>query len=265
MGIISRLKLDHPALGTAGGSALHAAIESLLTKVGDMTNSRYVISDNLNNAAYVDVDHNFQCAFTELKIILYSHNEGTGELLRIVAGGSPDLANFGIIATPSFETKKIRITNNTGSQQDIAVIVVQGDFAETLWELDDVDTADAPTNNQVLQYVAASSKWKPKTLTVDTWSVEQKTSSFTAVGFGKYQVDSAGGVIVATIPVGATAGTPILFFDSKGNFATNKLTLDITTNSQKINGSTTDVDCDVPGRYWLEYMNATYGWALYRN
>lgn len=266
MGIISRLKLDHPALGTAGGSSLHASIEALLTKIGDMTNSRYFISDNLNNGASVDLDHNYQCAFSELKIILYSHNEGTGELTRIVTGGTPDLANFTIAATTSFETKKVTVTNNTGSQQDIATIIVQGDFAETIAELDDFDTGTAPLNNQVMQWVTATGKWTPKTLTVDTWLVQTKTSSFVAAVFDKDLCDTSGGAIVATIPTGASPGNVIQFFDAKGAFTSvNKLTLDVTTNSQKINGSTTDMDCEVPGRYWLEYMNATYGWALYRS
>ena len=161
MGIISRLKLDHPALGTAGGAALHTAIEALFTKIGDMTNSRYFISDNLNNAASVDLEHNYKSAFSELKIVLYGHNEGTGELTRLVSGGSPNLDSFAIIATPSFETTKIRITNNTGSQQDIATIIVQGDFAESLGELDDVNLSTPATDKQALLFNTATSRFIP--------------------------------------------------------------------------------------------------------
>lgn len=123
---ISRLKLDFPDLGYDGGAGLHSEYTTFLTKIGDMTNSRFFTEDALANAASVDFDHNFKTAFDQLVANLYERNTGTGELTRIVSGGTPDLDDFVIAATPGFLTTNIRVTNNTGSAQDIALVVVHG-------------------------------------------------------------------------------------------------------------------------------------------
>jgi len=262
MGIISRLLLDHPALGTAGGSALHASIEAIFKKIGDMTNSRYFVADNLDTATYIDWVHNFQCAFSELKVILYSHNEGTGELTRIVSGGTPDLDDFSIIATPSYETTKIRVTNNTGSTQDIACVIVQADFAEVMKDLDDVDSSLAPINDQVLQYDGVAAKWKARTLSGEFFTALTKTADFVFAVWNRIYADTTANVIIGTLPSGAVAGQKLEILDIRNNFSTNKFTIDVTTNTQKVNGSSSNYDCDVPGKYILEYVDATIGWVL---
>jgi hypothetical protein len=260
MGIISRLLLDHPALGTAGGSALHGAIETMFTRIGDMIGSRFYISDNVNDGASVDWEHNFKCAISELKIILFSHDEGTGELTRIVSGGTPDLDDFTIIATPSFATTKIRVTNNTGGQVDIAGVIFQGDFAEVMKDLDDVDSGLAPLNDQVLQFETSSGKWKAKTFAGEAFSLSTKTSNFNFAVWNRIYADTTSGVIVGTLPTGALPGQKIELFDIRNKFGVNKVTVDATTNSQLINGASNDWDCDVPGKYIFEYVDATFGW-----
>ena len=58
MSVVSRLKVDHPALGTAGGSALHASVEAIYKKIGDNMADRFFYIQNLASAGAVDVDHN---------------------------------------------------------------------------------------------------------------------------------------------------------------------------------------------------------------
>lgn len=263
---LGRAKLVHPDLGYEGGAALETLVKAIYTRVSDFMNSRFFLADNLNNAASVDLDHNFKVAFSELKVVLYAHDEGTNELTRLVSGGSPNLDSFTIAATGGFATTKVTVTNNTGSQQDIAIMIIHADYAEKVSDLDDFDTTSAPTNLQVMQYLTATSKWTPRTLTVDSWNVTAKTANYSAAVFDKILADTSGGPFTIAIPSGASPGAVIQVHDSKGAFdSTNKVTLDVTTNTQKINGAATDKDLDAPGRYWLEYMNATYGWALYRN
>jgi hypothetical protein len=123
MAIVSRLQLDHPALNTAGGSGLHTSIENLYIRIGDNMNSRFFESENLANGANVDFEHNFKTAFSTLRFDLYLWDTGTDELTLV---SDSALANYPIVATPSFETTKIRVTNNSGSTQDLVLVVTQG-------------------------------------------------------------------------------------------------------------------------------------------
>lgn len=125
MTVISRSKIDHPILGTVGGAALHASINTLYSKLGDNANSRYFTVDALADSASQDFDHNFKDSFDELTVLLYLHNTGSGELTRINASSSPAIGDFDIVAKVGDETKQITVTNNSGGPQDLACIVIQ--------------------------------------------------------------------------------------------------------------------------------------------
>jgi len=158
MTIVSRLQLDHPALGTAGGGALHASIEALYKKIGDNVGSRYFLALNLNNAAFVDLDHNFRCALDDLRIDLYLYDEGTTELTQITADSSPADYQFTLVATPGFTTTQLRVTNNSGSQQDLVIIVNHDPI--NLAELENIDlVTDPPEDGQALVYQSSNKKW----------------------------------------------------------------------------------------------------------
>ena len=141
---VSRLVLTHPDIGYEGGAALHNFVRQGWIKIGDAINGRYFTEENLADAASVDFTHNFKVAFSELKPLLYSWDTGTDELTRIVSGGSPDLDDFTIEATPGNLTTQIRVTNNTGGDQDIALVVLHGKGAESIDELNDVDISTTP-------------------------------------------------------------------------------------------------------------------------
>lgn len=141
---VSRLKLLHPDLGHDGGTEQHTELRDGWTKIGDNMNSRFFTEDALANAASVDFDHNFKTAFAELRVNLFTRNIGDGELTRIEKGGSPDLDDFTIAATPGSLTTQVRITNNTGGPVDLAAVVVHGKGAEVISDLEDVDTVTTP-------------------------------------------------------------------------------------------------------------------------
>lgn len=150
--VISRLKLDHPDLGEAGGAALHLKVSTLLTKIGDMANARFFTQAALANASFVDFDHNFKCQFADLRFDLFTYDTGTGELTDV----NPP-TNYVIAATPGLLTTKIRVTNNTGSAKDIAIVVVQDPI--NFDELTDV-TITSPQNGQVPVWNSSTLQWE---------------------------------------------------------------------------------------------------------
>lgn len=160
MTVISREELDHPALGTAGGSALHALITAIYEKIGDDNPGRFFTQNALANSSSVDFEHNFKTAFDQLHWTLYLRNTGTGELTRIDAASTPAISSFAIVATPSFLTTKIRVTNSSGSSRDIALIV---EHAPLMFDdIHDVDlTTSAPQTGETVAFDSSDSKWKP--------------------------------------------------------------------------------------------------------
>ena len=162
---VSRLLVDHPDLGHDSGSGLHGKVRTAWTKWGDQLNSRFFIVDALANSASADFEHNFKDSFANIRVLLYNRNTGTGELTRIVKGGSPDLDNFTIIATPGNETTQIRVSNGTGGAEDIAVVFTQGFFAEKMDDLSDVDIITvAPTVGQTIAWNGTN--FVPKSLSL---------------------------------------------------------------------------------------------------
>lgn len=159
--VISRLQLVHPDLNHDGGAGLHTKIRNLYTKLGDMMNSRFFTADALANAASVDVEHNFKTAFSEMRVLLFLRDTGTGELTRINSTSSPSISQFTIAATPSFTTTRIRITNNSGAPRDIAAVVVHGKGAEALSDLNDVDLSTPAQSGQALVYNSGTGKFEP--------------------------------------------------------------------------------------------------------
>lgn len=158
MAVVSRLKLDHPALGTAGGASLHASIQALYEKIGDNLADRFFAIINLADSASVDLDHNFNTSLSNLRYDLYSLNEITGEITIIDETTTPSIADFGIIAKVGDTKKQITLTNNSGAERDLALVV----FADPIQlnELTDVDLV-GKEDGQALVYDDVSKTWKP--------------------------------------------------------------------------------------------------------
>ena len=102
MTVVGRSKLDHPALGTTGGSSLHSTIEGLWESVSDDLGSRYSEHASVANSGTVTIDHNFGKAIDLLKVHILT---GTHPNLTKVKDSAA--AGWTIAATSGFEKEKI--------------------------------------------------------------------------------------------------------------------------------------------------------------
>lgn len=190
MTVVSRLQLNHPALGTAGGSGLHTSIEALYTKIGDNLATRILTAVNLNDTATATVEHNLKCPFADLRLELYLYDETTTELTRITDFTSPALSSFTIAATSGFETTKIDITNNSGAQRDLALVV-------------DLDVIEYP----------------------EIAIVKKSVSSNVTLVAGKVHLVDTTAARTLTLPNPATTKAPIWIKDITGTASTNNITI----------------------------------------
>lgn len=151
MATVSKLKLAHPVLGEDGGTALHDSVEALYQKIGDNINTRFFTYENLANAGNADFDHNFITNFDNLRIDLYQWDAGTGEIVLIT-----DLTDWVIAEKVGNETTHVRVTNNTGSIQDIAIAIMLDPI-----KLDALKNVNVPTpeDGQALVYDAVNEEW----------------------------------------------------------------------------------------------------------
>jgi len=174
MTIVGRSQIDHPALGTAGGSALHASIETIYTNVGDDLSARYDTAASIANSAVTTFTHNFGVPFADLKVLLY-----TGTHPNLVRVSDPTASGWTIAATVGFEKTQIDVTApSSGGPHTFAVITVQSRGAEKLADLDDINTA-TPIDGQFLIYDTATSKWIANYLKYKTESATISSNTLT--------------------------------------------------------------------------------------
>jgi hypothetical protein len=177
MTIVGRSKLDHPALGTAGGSGLHASIETLYTNIGDDLAGRWDTAASVADSTVTTIDHNFGVQFADLKVLLY-----TGTHPNLTRVSDPVAAGWTIAATAGFLKTKIDVTTpNSGGPHTFAVFVTHGRGAEKLKDLDDIDFTASPTDGQYLIYDNAASKWKAANVyyTSETATISSNTITAT--------------------------------------------------------------------------------------
>jgi len=103
---------------------------------------------------------------------------------------------------------------------------------------------------------------------VATWEAAQsfeysiQTSSFSAVAYGAYFVNTNGGAVSATLPSSPTLGDTIRFYDLARTFDNNTFT--VQRNGQPIMGDNADLSVTSEGAaFELVYSNSTYGWRLF--
>jgi hypothetical protein len=174
MTIVGRSQIDNPALGTSGGSALHAAIETIYTNIGDHLGARYNTAASIANSAVTTFTHNFGIPFSDLKVLIY-----TGTHPNLVRVSDPAAAGWTIAATSGFVKTKIDVTAPaSGGPHTFAVITIQTRGAEKLADLDDINTA-TPIDGQFLIYDTATSEWIPNYLKYKTESATIASNTLT--------------------------------------------------------------------------------------
>ena len=121
MTVVGRSKLDHPALGTTGGSSLHSTIEGLWESVSDDLGSRYSEHASVANSDTVTIDHNFGKAIDLLQVHIL-----TGTHPNLTKVKDPAAAGWTIAATSGFEKEKIDVTAPaTGGPHTFAVSIFE--------------------------------------------------------------------------------------------------------------------------------------------
>jgi hypothetical protein len=100
------------------------------------------------------------------------------------------------------------------------------------------------------------------TNTVQPPAVENiENSTFTALMWLINEVDCSAGAITVDPPAAPAIKDRFAIVDSKANAATNNITIDFTTATQKLNGSVQDFIMNCDGCYIeFVYMGATTGW-----
>ena len=124
MTVVSRLQLNHPVLGTAGGTGLHASIEALFKKIGDNMDDRFFYLADVADTTIVECEHNFNTTIGNLRYDLYLWNESTQELILLKESTTPKLSQFAIAAKSGSEKTHITLTNNSGAERDLALVVL---------------------------------------------------------------------------------------------------------------------------------------------
>lgn len=104
---------------------------------------------------------------------------------------------------------------------------------------------------------ADSANWQAITAAPVAWSI--KTGAYTAVVNDAIMANTTSAAFAILLPASPAANDVIRIADYAGTFATNNLTL--TRNGNKINGSPTDMTCNLSNFSTnLTYIDATQGW-----
>ena len=87
-----------------------------------------------------------------------------------------------------------------------------------------------------------------------------KTSNYTAAANDGVQTDTSGGAFTVTLPATPATGAQVIIVDSAGSWATNNLT--VGRNGSTINGSATDLTCDISG-VSVQFVYSGTTWDVY--
>lgn len=205
MAIVSRLQLNHPTLGTAGGAGLHASIESLYTKIGDNMADRWFAIADFDQTEVVDLLHNFETDINNLRYDLY--NFTGGEWVRLTAATSPARSAFSVIEKVGSEATTLQITNNTGGNNlTFAVGITFDSISLADSDIKDVDiVTTSPEDGQSLVWDSVSSKFKPGASGDSSFKLQGVTDPNVTIKGGYLLLDD--GREIATYAGSGTAAT----------------------------------------------------------
>lgn len=128
MTIVGKNKLDHPALGTAGGSALHGQIENLWQTVSDNLPSRWFLSQSVAVNTTTTFDHNIQVPFADLRVFIYI--KGASSNTR-----ATDFTASGWVITANAANPQTKIdirTPTSGGPFDFYVFIIHAPVSDKL-------------------------------------------------------------------------------------------------------------------------------------
>ena len=205
MAVVSRLQLNHPALGTAGGAGLHTSIEALYQKMGDAVDSRWFELADFDQTETVDLLHNFDTDIANLRWDFW--NFTGGQWVKVTSATTPAIANFAVIAKVGFESTTLQITNNAGGNDlTFAVSIVNDPIYLSEGDVEDVDLITAaPEDGQALVYDSTTSKFKPGASGDSSFKVQSIATPNAVIKGGYLQL--ANGKELATYDGAGSAST----------------------------------------------------------
>jgi hypothetical protein len=163
MTVVSRLQLTHPALSDAGGAGLHTAVEAIYRKIGDAIGSRFFTQvQSLDGSALlggqdVDFTHNFKTVVGDLRWHVYTVDNVTLQLTRVTATSTPNLNDL-TVAVGATPTTQINLSNNTGTDYNVALVVFHDALRLDTDVVGDVLIQSA-ARGHVLRYNSVAAKW----------------------------------------------------------------------------------------------------------
>lgn len=257
MTIVGRSQIDHPALGTAGGSALHASIETIYTNIGNDLAGRYETAASVANSTLTTFTHNFGVQFSDLKVLLY-----TGTHPNLVRVSDPAASNWTIAANGGNPKTQIDVTTPpSGGPHTFALMVTHGRGAEKLKDLDDVDFTVAPVDGQLFIYDSGTSKWEPAFLryTAETAAIASNTITPTT-GTTMQRITSGTGDI--QMIAGPTAGKVYVLVNETGSDRTIKNDTGATAANRIYTGSGADLTLKNQAAVTLIYNSGLSRWVV---
>lgn len=257
MTIVGRSQIDHPALGTAGGSALHAAIETIYTNIGNDLAGRYETAASVANSTLTTFTHNFGVQFADLKVLLY-----TGTFPNLTRVSDPAASNWTIAANGTNPKTQIDVTTPpSGGPHTFALMVTHGRGAEKLKDLDDVDFTVAPVDGQLFIYDSGTSKWEPAFLryTAETAAIASNTITPTT-GTTMQRITSGTGDI--QMVAGPTAGKVYVLVNETGSDKTLKNDTGATAANRIYTGSGADLTLKNQAAVTLIYNSGLSRWVV---
>ena len=233
MATVSRLILNHPALGTTGGAGLHASVEALYQKIGDAISSRWYQLADFDTGESVDVVHNFDADLTTMRWDLYVYTGG--QWTRVTTTSSPARSAFTVVEKVGDEDNQLTITNVSGGADLLAALVLVNDpLALNEGDVTDVDvTTTAPQDGQALVFEASSTKWKPGASGDASFKLQSVTTPTLALkggsiidGDNEYVTYNGSGLTAANVGVDLALNLTTIFGSAPANATTYFLFID---------------------------------------
>lgn len=151
----------------------------------------------------------------------------------------------------------VRFKETTANGTDY--VAIQAPASVTATYTITLPNAVASRNNSTLiSDTSGNTSWAPP----QTFEYSVQSTSFSAVAFGGYFINTSAGGVTVTLPASPAIGDTIRFIDVARTFDSNALT--VSRNGKLIQGDSADLTVDSEGAaFELIFSNDTYGWRIF--
>ena len=226
---ISRLKVVHPDLGYDGGADLHTYVRNIYNQFGDNINSRVFFISTFTAGQTVTLAHNLGTRMSHNRFMLYT---GSYAIMTPLTGATtPSLNNFSFVDTFTFENSRVDITNNSGAQVSLIVVLYQDSISPNPLLAKVQTTPPAAPTGYFSIYPKADGKIYRKgsdgiETVVGGGLTPQKIvfadSPVTVKDGTNYLVDTTGGVVTFNVAAGSSALLQFGVKNDGSDFTVNK-------------------------------------------